>query len=246
MLGRSFTHREVEHPMASTHFMTRLHGPTAARVPRWAVVSAYLIHLAVLPSCIWRIAGMTLGIDVVERADKPGAHHGWQLVPDDWTWLYVIVLSIVSEGLAFLSFGLVCRWGEVFPRWIPRLRGRRVPVHGAVIPAAIGSTVLMIVPYFLFMHYALDSTIDGTKTSDTNLVMHGWQNVAFAIAYVPLGAWGPLLGALTVHYYRRRRNTIGSASKSDKASRARAAPRWPPSTRPRNAETTSKSSRSGA
>ncbi|WP_406473620.1 hypothetical protein [Streptomyces platensis] len=41
------------------------------------------------------------------------------------------------------------------------------------------------------------------------MAAHGWQVVAFWIAYLPLTAWGPLLGLLTVHYYRRRRSAPG-------------------------------------
>lgn len=41
-----------------------------------------------------------------------------------------------------LVFGLIGPWGERFPRWIPMLRGRRVPISLAVVPAlAIAMTV---------------------------------------------------------------------------------------------------------
>ena len=30
------------------------------------------------------------------------------------------MLSVVSEALAYLAFGLVSEWGETVPRWIPR------------------------------------------------------------------------------------------------------------------------------
>jgi hypothetical protein len=33
---------------------------------------------------------------------------------------------------------------------------------------------------------------------------NAWQAVAFVAAYVPLFAWGPLLGLVTINYYRRR------------------------------------------
>lgn len=41
--------------------------------------------------------------------------------------------------------------------------------------------------------------------SPAGLVVHGWQAVAFWVTYAPLAAWGPLLGLLTAHYFRRRR-----------------------------------------
>ncbi len=45
--------------------------------------------------------------------------------------------ALASMGLAgsVLTFGLIRPWGERFPRWIPVLRGRPVPVLLAVVPA---------------------------------------------------------------------------------------------------------------
>jgi hypothetical protein len=36
-------------------------------------------------------------------------------------------LATVAVGGAVLTLGLVQRWGEVFPRWLPVLAGQRVP-----------------------------------------------------------------------------------------------------------------------
>jgi hypothetical protein len=33
-----------------------------------------------------------------------------------------------------------------------------------------------------------------------------WEGVLGVVAYAPLVAWGPLLAAVTVAYYRRRRS----------------------------------------
>lgn len=38
------------------------------------------------------------------------------------------VLASFAIGGATLTAGLLCRWGRVFPRWIPFLRGRSVPL----------------------------------------------------------------------------------------------------------------------
>ena len=40
--------------------------------------------------------------------------------------------------------GLVQRWGEVFPRWMVGLAGRRVPMGLAVIPASLASVLLAV------------------------------------------------------------------------------------------------------
>ncbi len=107
---------------------------------------------------------------------------------------------MVSEALAFLCFGLVARWGEVWPRWIPLLGGRPVPVLAAVVPAGLGSAVLMTFPYAMVM-FSLGLNIRG---GPGGMITHGWQTVVFWVSYLPLAAWGPLLVVLTVHYYRRR------------------------------------------
>ncbi|BBJ42891.1 hypothetical protein SSPO_056090 [Streptomyces antimycoticus] len=201
--------------MTARTILTKMHGRVAAGVPRWAVRTAYAITLVTLPSCIWRIAGVNLGAPLLEHnSTGPGSSD----TPDMFGggWWYVIGLSVFSEALAFLSFGLVTRWGEVWPNWMPGLRGRRVPTLAAVIPAGLGSVALLIFPYALVM-IALDMKIDGEPLG---LAIHGWQSVAFWIAYAPLVAWGPLLGVLTVHYYRRRRAARPAAVESQKAGAA--------------------------
>ncbi|WP_308295116.1 hypothetical protein [Streptomyces sp. NK08204] len=67
------------------------------RVSAWTRRLAYAVPLVVLPSSIWRLpAVFDSGLSVGER-------------------LYVPMLSVVSELLAFTAIGLVARWGEVFP-----------------------------------------------------------------------------------------------------------------------------------
>ncbi|MFI6843724.1 hypothetical protein OG535_30385 [Kitasatospora sp. NBC_00085] len=183
--------------MTARTILQRLHGRPAEDAPRWAVRTAYLVSLLVLPSCLWRIAGVDLRVPLMEPGpDAPAAP---ELFGGEW-W-YVIGMSLFSEAVAFLAVGLVSRWGEVWPRWIPRLGGLRVPPLAAVIPAGLGAAALMIFPYALAM-MASGRKIDGS--TDAGLITHGWQTVTFWAAYLPLAAWGPLLGILTVHYYRRR------------------------------------------
>ncbi|MGW3045287.1 hypothetical protein ACWC9T_35800 [Kitasatospora sp. NPDC001159] len=185
--------------MTDRTFLARLHGRTAAGVPRWAVRVAYAISLTVLPAGLWRVLSVDFRIPLME-APSDGRP------PPDWfggEWWYVIGLSAASEALAFLAVGLVCVWGEVWPRWIPWLRGRRVPILAAVIPAGLGATFnTLLWPYSMTM-ISFGRRVDGGINPGANT--HGWQDVVFYGAYWPLAAWGPLLGILTVHYYRRRR-----------------------------------------
>ncbi|MGW7446026.1 hypothetical protein [Kitasatospora sp. NPDC054795] len=185
--------------MGARTIAARLHGTPAPGVPRWAVRTGYAITLAVLPSCLWRIGGFILGLPLLDHGPTPPEQDP---APFDGGWAYILALSVVSEALALLCFGLVARWGEVWPRWIPVLGGRPVPVLAAVVPAGLGSAVLMVFPYSMVM-FSLGLTIRGDR--NIGLITHGWQTVVFWAGYLPLAAWGPLLAALTVHYYRRRR-----------------------------------------
>jgi hypothetical protein len=165
----------------------RVRGGTAP--PRWAVRTAHLIPLVVLPSGLWRV-GIALGFSMgMVEGGRPVHITGWESV-------YVLSLSVVSEALALLSFGLVRRWGEVVPAWIPVIGGRRVPPLAAVLPAVAGSVALTAI----FGEAAIDMMVRGGAE-----FAGGWGAALLVACYLPLLLWGPLLFALAVSYYRRHR-----------------------------------------
>ncbi|MEV7236553.1 hypothetical protein AB0N06_21955 [Streptomyces sp. NPDC051020] len=162
----------------------------------WTRRLAYAVPLVVLPSSIWQLpAVFDSGLSVGER-------------------LYVPMLSVVSELLAFTAIGLVARWGEVFPGWLPGLRGSRVPVRLAVVPAALGATVLTVVFSLLSpITTVMGMTIRGDELPpDAPGQGTGVASVWFHSCYAPLVLWGPLLAVLTVAYWRRRRGGGVSAA----------------------------------
>ena len=127
--------------------------------------------------------------------------------PDVPLGLYVIVLSVVSELLALATVGLVSAWGEVFPRWIPVMRGRRVPALFAAVPAALGAAALTLLWTWMAVSMSLGLRIDGRPQAATAPVSFGdWKGLVAVAAYAPLLVWGPLLGAVTISYWRRRRH----------------------------------------
>ena len=156
-------------------------------VPRWAEVVAHLVPLTTLPSGLWRIAiacGFSLGmLDHGEPIDV----HGWESV-------YLVCLSLTIEGFALLAFGLVRPWGECVPRWFPVIAGRRVPPRLVVAAAATGTVLVTFVALMFFVPADSISDLEGTSAG---------RAVAVA-CYLPLLLWGPLLGALTIAYHRRR------------------------------------------
>ncbi|MEV5571292.1 hypothetical protein AB0L06_14675 [Spirillospora sp. NPDC052269] len=161
---------------------------TRGPVPRWAEWAAQATIWCALPSGIWRIlfalrlpAGFTGSLDP-HRIDFSSLLG------------YVCALTLLSETLAFLSMGLVRPWGEVWPRWIPFLRGRRVHPLAAIIPAALGAVALMVIWTQLLFGF------DGSDPETPQ----GAKRVILYLCYVPLVAWGPLLAAVTVAYAVRR------------------------------------------
>ena len=59
-------------------------------------------------------------------------------------WISGLFLATFGLVGAVLMLGLVQRWGEVFPRWMIGLAGRRVPIALAVVPASIVSVLLIV------------------------------------------------------------------------------------------------------
>lgn len=181
----------------------RAHDP-AAGVSRWARIAAYAVPFTVLPSSLWRIAACTFHAPItrgtIDYADAPSGLPGVPLA------LYVILLSIASELLAFTAIGLVATWGEVFPRWIPVLRGRAVPPLLATVPAALGAVVLTLLWTAIAVRFSLGQRIDGgSLTSNAPLSLDDWRGLVAVVAYAPLLLWGPLLGGVTISYWKRRR-----------------------------------------
>ena len=179
------------------------HAP-APGVPRWARIAACAVPLTVLPSSVWRIAACTFHAPIMRG--ELGSDLGSSGLPGVPLGLYVVLLSIVSELLAFTAVGLVSGWGEVVPRWIPVLRGRRVPTLAAVIPAALGAAALTLLWTWMAVTMSLGLRIDGRpQAAAAPVSFSDWKGLVAVAAYTPLLVWGPLLGAVTISYWRRRR-----------------------------------------
>ncbi|GAA2252662.1 hypothetical protein GCM10010232_46360 [Streptomyces amakusaensis] len=116
---------------------------------------------------------------------------------------YVLGLSVLSEAIALLAIGLVRGWGEVAPAWIPVIGGRRIRPMAAVAPAVIGGLALTAMFTGIpigdgqrFTPYGVIDTVHYTSEA--------WQALA-TVCIAPTALWGPVIIALAVAYYRRRR-----------------------------------------
>ena len=163
----------------------------APPAPRWAQRAAALAVLTTVPSALWRMA-MAVGIPVGASDQIVSEQYGFP----GWGTVYVFGLSALLVGLALLTLGLVQRWGEVVPGWIPLAGGKAVPPLAAVVPAGVGALVLTL----LWV-----STFSNIETIWALYGLDGAERVLMMACYSPLLLWGPLLAAVTVSYHRRHR-----------------------------------------
>ncbi|MET8545061.1 hypothetical protein ABZW03_31115 [Kitasatospora sp. NPDC004799] len=166
--------------------------PDVPPAPRWARLAATAAALTTVPSGLWRIVfGFGVPVGFTGATYTAYAEH-----QPGWGTVYCVALSALAESLAFLTLGLVRPWGLVAPRWIPLIGGRRVRPLAAIVPALLGSTLLTVLGVEgLFGRWA-----DNLAEPDSP---HGFAGVVMTLAYLPLVAWGPLLGAVTLDYARR-------------------------------------------
>lgn len=161
--------------------------------PRWARRAAVLAALTPIPSGLWRMSmafGLPVGVDPAYRRQNYGF--------PGWGTFHVVWITLLLVGLGLLTLGLVQPWGEVVPRWIPWLGGRRVPRMAAIIPAGTGAVALVLLWTSVFSNVGVIFTEFG---------LDGAARLVVGACYTPFLLWGPLLAAVTVSYARRTRPT---------------------------------------
>lgn len=160
--------------------------------PRWAVWAARAVPLVLLPSTLWRFAlGAGIPVGFSGQLARDFAAPGWMITP------YVIGLSLVAEGFGLLTLGLVQPWGEVLPRWLPILGGRKIPVLAAVIPAILGAAAVTL------LTFGMAASWYGPGNNGNPEAPQGIAGLVMMLCYAPMLAWGPLVAAVAVAYYRR-------------------------------------------
>ncbi|MET9365297.1 hypothetical protein ABZX93_30895 [Streptomyces sp. NPDC006632] len=157
--------------------------PRPVHLAAWAGTAAFLPY-AVMKQ-IWAFGGAfagTSGARMRAISERNGASGIW-LTLESWGLDATMLLAVLG---VFLLWGLVRPWGQVFPRWTPLLRGRRVPLWLPLAPALIGAATLA--PYgVLGLGYAAMATMDvvtiqkGDFPSPQDVLQVGWVGMtAFA------------------------------------------------------------------
>ena len=122
-------------------------GRARTNAARWGRIAVYVAMIAPVLYAITRYAwalGIPLGMS--EEHLRSGQESGM--------WISGLFLATFGLVGALLMLGLVQRWGEVFPRWMIGLAGRRVPIGLAVVPASIVAVLLMVGGITIWSVYA--------------------------------------------------------------------------------------------
>ncbi|WP_254875591.1 hypothetical protein [Streptomyces sp. CAI 127] len=119
--------------------------PKPSAAPRSVQLAAWVGTLAFLPyaamKTYWASGGTFAGVageEMLAVSERNGAS-GIFLALESWGLDPTALLALLG---VFLLWGLVRPWGQVFPRWTPFLRGRRVPRSLPLAPALLGAATL--------------------------------------------------------------------------------------------------------
>lgn len=146
----------------------------AARWGRYATIGA---AVCALPYGLLRLTWLTpwpVGIPEAALREEPAIR------------LFGLLLGCAALGGAVLTLGLIARWGRIWPRWMPRLRGRPVPV---LLPTLAGACVAYLM----------------TMAAPSMVSMAAGADETWMLLFLPFPVWGPLLGAASLAYYLRYR-----------------------------------------
>lgn len=155
---------------------------------RWGRIAVYVAMVVPVLYAITRYAwalGIPLGM----------SEEYLRSFQESGTWISGLFLATFGLVGAILMFGLVQHWGEVFPRWMVGLAGRRVPIALAVVPASLVSVLLIVGGITIWS--GLDQMVTASAAVEEIIFQVG-PTLLFPV-------WGLALAAGTLGYYYRRR-----------------------------------------
>ena len=164
-----------------------------AKVVTWVAAGVPVLGFSV-PHLLWGL-GLPLGVAAGSRSGLAGL--GGSAV------FWGLLVAGPATG-ALLTLGLISRWGQVVPRWVPFAGRRRVPRGLAIVPAAVVG--LLVGQYGAMMTKCLAFGITPTCApgGGAEVLDGSW---GFAATYPVFLTWGVFLLAATVGYLH---TTVGS------------------------------------
>ena len=179
---------EGDRPGDEVHWTTPA---AAARWGRWATAVAAAVPLVYAATRGAWALGIPLGLS--EEFLRRGQAEG--------TWGAGASLAAVAVAGSLLTLGLVQRWGEVFPRWVPFLAGKPVPPALAIVPATLIAVLVTNAGLTFWRKTLLGTTVFSLTGGD-------WAALLPELLW-PL--WGAALGAAALAYHLRRRRRAAIA-----------------------------------
>ncbi|MGE5251722.1 MAG: hypothetical protein ACM3QS_16085 [Bacteroidota bacterium] len=188
------------------------------RAARWGRIAVYVAMVAPVYYTLTRYAwaaGIPLGMS--EEALRRGQESG--------TWIGGLSLATFGLVGALLMLGLVQHWGEIFPRWMIGLAGRRVPIALAVVPASLAAVLVLVGGVGIWS--GLRQMVAAAATAGmTNTEIKG--QVLFVLGPTLLfPVWGAALAAAALGYYYRRRGPCSVCGRGGSGESARPSPGEP-------------------
>jgi hypothetical protein len=166
------------------------------RAARWGRIAVVVAMVAPVFYAFVRYAwalGFPLGMSV----------EYWRQGQAKGLWTAGLFLATFSLVGAVLMLGLVQRWGEVFPRWMIGLAGRRVPIALAVVPATLVSMVVFVGGLAIWSGLGqMAAALAFTGVHGSALI---WSTIFQAGPTLLFPVWGVALAVATLGYYFRRR-----------------------------------------
>lgn len=164
-------------------------------VLRWGRVVTYVAAAAPL---VYAVSRLSWAANIPIGAPQAFVDHINAANPGNGTRIMEVALAGFAIGGSVLTIGLLRPWGEVFPRWIPGLAGRRVPI---AFPVGFAGLVTCGVTAF---GVSMVGGIGGFFAD--GMVVGGYQmDVFYALPMVAFPVWGVSLGLAAYAYYLRRR-----------------------------------------
>jgi hypothetical protein len=159
---------------------------------RWAAyVAAAIPAIYAVTRLAW-LAGITMGIP---------AEFLTEMRDNGMVWAGAGLGAFALLG-SVLTLGLVQRWGEVFPRWMVGLAGRRVPIRLATVPATIVAVAVASASMGFF-----------SNAKSLTLFVGGPSAATLPMALWPL--WSVALIVATYAYHLRRRGRCETCGRDD-------------------------------